>query len=51
MGVTGSTNDRAVLTIEYVTTHDAGSYTCLAENSIGVGSSRSILLSVIGGKR
>lgn len=48
-GVTGSTIDMPTLTIEFVTTHDAGSYTCFAENSIGIGSSRTILVSVIGG--
>ncbi|CAC5357736.1 HMCN [Mytilus coruscus] len=47
-GVTGSTRERPFLTIVSVTISDAGSYTCFAENSVGVGSSRSTVLTVTG---
>ncbi|XP_052085255.1 hemicentin-1-like [Mytilus californianus] len=48
LGVSGVTLDDPRLTINYVTTSDAGSYTCSAENVVGTGSSKSTILNVDG---
>lgn len=49
LGVSGVTLDDPTLTINYVSTSDAGSYTCSAENFVGTGSSKSTILNVDGG--
>ncbi|CAG2212939.1 HMCN [Mytilus edulis] len=48
-GVRGSTVDMPSLTIMFVTSTDSGYYTCIAENIIGVGTSRASNLKVIAG--
>lgn len=49
-GINGSTIDSPSLTIILVTSTDSGSYSCKAENAVGVGSSRKVLLKVDAGK-
>lgn len=49
LGVSGVTIDDPRLTIDYVTTSDAGSYICSAENDVGTGSSQVMILNVDGG--
>lgn len=49
-GISGSSIDSPTLIIKFVTLTDTGSYMCFAENSVGIGSSRSTLLTVTGGK-
>ncbi|VDI63072.1 Hypothetical predicted protein, partial [Mytilus galloprovincialis] len=48
-GIEGSTTEDPALTILVTSYSDSGTYTCLAENSDGVGQSESVTLLVTGG--
>ena len=49
-GTQGSTVSNPSLTINFVTTSDAGTYTCFATNIVGTGQSSTSTLTVTGGK-
>lgn len=49
-GIEGSTTEDPSLTLLVTSYSDSGTYTCLAENSDGVGRSESVTLLVTGGK-
>lgn len=48
-GTRGMTLEQPSLTIEYTSVSDAGLYTCFARNSIGIGKSKSVNVTVYGG--
>lgn len=50
-GVTGSDLNNPSLTIQFVTTSDAGFYRCFAVNAIGIGESKECIVSIIAGKK
>ncbi|CAC5426426.1 unnamed protein product [Mytilus coruscus] len=48
-GIRGITIDQPSLTIMFVASTDTGSYTCYAQNSVGVGKSKTTKLNVVAG--
>lgn len=49
-GISGANLTDPSLTIEFVTTSDAGLYVCIAVNAIGIGKSSKCNVTIIAGK-